>query len=89
MKGKREVQREFAESTAAIDWGHGYIEASAKDDTNIIGIFKELLKQANFHITSGIQLARVGKKLDNPLSLKNGKSKQKPKLTRTKSCVMS
>lgn len=30
----------------SIDWEHGFVEASAKDNVNILSIFKELLVQA-------------------------------------------
>lgn len=45
---RRAVERATAETTAAIDWGYGYVEVSAKDDRNIAGIFRELLAQINF-----------------------------------------
>ena len=40
------TQRATVESTVSIDWGHGYVEASAKDDINVRAVFKELLTQA-------------------------------------------
>lgn len=42
----RRVRREVAETMIAIDWEHGFVEASAKDNVNILSIFKELLVQA-------------------------------------------
>ena len=47
---KRAVQQETAESTALIDWQNGYVEVSAKDDTNIAAIFRELLAQADIRV---------------------------------------
>ncbi|CAG5126645.1 unnamed protein product, partial [Candidula unifasciata] len=43
---KRVISSETAESLVCMDWGNGYIEASAKDNVNIVGIFKEILRQS-------------------------------------------
>ncbi|KAH6943071.1 hypothetical protein HPB50_015130 [Hyalomma asiaticum] len=42
----RHVRREVAETIISIDWEHGFVESSAKDNVNIFAIFKELLVQA-------------------------------------------
>ncbi|XP_022249533.1 ras-related protein Rap-1-like [Limulus polyphemus] len=42
----RAVKKELAESIVTIDWGSTFIEASAKNNTNIIQIFNELLTHA-------------------------------------------
>ncbi|XP_046363407.1 ras-related protein Rap-1b-like [Haliotis cracherodii] len=44
---RRVIGRETAETLVCIEWGNGYIEASAKDNINIVGIFKEILRQSN------------------------------------------
>uniref|UniRef100_T1ITV7 Uncharacterized protein n=1 Tax=Strigamia maritima TaxID=126957 RepID=T1ITV7_STRMM len=43
---KRQVERKTAETIVTIDWENGFVEASAKDNTNIVAVFKELLNQA-------------------------------------------
>lgn len=43
---KRVVAREEAEPTAIYDWECGYVECSAKENQNIVQVFKELLIQA-------------------------------------------
>lgn len=43
---KRALDRETAESIVCLDWGNGYVEASAKENVNIVGIFKEILRQS-------------------------------------------
>lgn len=37
---------EITEAIAKYDWECGYVECSAKNNTNIIQVFKELLTQA-------------------------------------------
>lgn len=41
------VSKEMVESLVRLDWGHGFVECSAKLNINIIKVFKELLVQAN------------------------------------------
>lgn len=43
---ERVVAQEIAETTAVYDWECGYVECSAKDNHNIVKVFKELLVQA-------------------------------------------
>ncbi|KAK3793095.1 hypothetical protein RRG08_038600 [Elysia crispata] len=42
----RTILPETAESLVCLDWGNGYVEASAKENINIVGIFKEILRQS-------------------------------------------
>ena len=42
---KRVILPETAESLVCMDWGNGYVEASAKNNVNIVGVFKEILRQ--------------------------------------------
>lgn len=44
---QRTVAKEVVESIVKLDWECGFIECSAKDNSNIIKVFKELLVQAN------------------------------------------
>ncbi|XP_041364935.1 ras-related protein Rap-2a-like [Gigantopelta aegis] len=43
----RSICKETAETLVNVEWGNGYVEASAKDNWNIVGIFKEILSQSN------------------------------------------
>lgn len=45
-ESERKISREMAESTVIDEWGCGYVECSAKENTGIIEVFKELLVQA-------------------------------------------
>ncbi|PSN39581.1 hypothetical protein C0J52_18758 [Blattella germanica] len=40
------VDYETTESVVTVDWENGFVEASAKDNTNVTQVFKELLAQA-------------------------------------------
>ncbi|XP_075558178.1 GTP-binding protein Rhes-like [Dermacentor variabilis] len=42
----RRVRREVAETIISIDWEHGFVESSAKENVNVFAIFKELLALA-------------------------------------------
>jgi len=42
---RRIIQRETAEGIVCVEWGNGYVEASAKDGVNVVGVFKEILRQ--------------------------------------------
>lgn len=44
---QRQVTKEVVESVVRLDWECGFVECSAKDNVNIIKVFKELLVQAN------------------------------------------
>ena len=40
------IPRESLEAVIFMDWENAYVEASAKDKTNVYAIFKELLRLA-------------------------------------------
>ncbi|KFM70010.1 hypothetical protein X975_10142, partial [Stegodyphus mimosarum] len=48
LEKQRVVQKEVADTIVAIDWENRFVEASAKENINIVRIFQELLVQANF-----------------------------------------
>lgn len=43
---ERATPREITETIATMDWECGYVESSAKDNSGIVDVFKELLVQA-------------------------------------------
>ncbi|XP_022258718.1 dexamethasone-induced Ras-related protein 1-like [Limulus polyphemus] len=47
LEEKRSVRKELAETLVCIDWEHGFVESSAKDNINISTIFKELFLQGH------------------------------------------
>ncbi|XP_077381433.1 rasd family member 4 [Festucalex cinctus] len=44
---ERRVPGDEVLSTVEMDWNNSYLEASAKDNSNVVEVFKELLQQAN------------------------------------------
>ncbi|GIY06865.1 dexamethasone-induced Ras-related protein 1 [Caerostris extrusa] len=48
LEKQRVVQKIVADTIVGIDWEDRFVEASAKDNINIVRIFKEILVQANF-----------------------------------------
>ena len=74
-----------AETTVNIDWGNGYVEASAKDNFNIVGIFKELLTQAkvSYALSPAIRRRRLS------LPQTTTQKKKIPKLGKRHSCSIS
>jgi small GTP-binding protein len=46
MVDESEVERETVESIVTLDWEHGYVQSSAKDNKNVAKCFQELLNQA-------------------------------------------
>ncbi|GIZ04132.1 dexamethasone-induced Ras-related protein 1 [Caerostris extrusa] len=47
LEESRTVSKDITESVVTIDWENGFVEASAKDNINILQIFKTVLAQAH------------------------------------------
>ncbi|XP_059928385.1 ras-related protein Rap-2b-like [Gadus macrocephalus] len=45
-RGERRVSSEDALATVELNWNHSMLEASAKDDANVVEVFRELLQHA-------------------------------------------
>uniref|UniRef100_A0A1E1X7P3 Uncharacterized protein n=1 Tax=Amblyomma aureolatum TaxID=187763 RepID=A0A1E1X7P3_9ACAR len=83
----RRVRREVAETIISIDWEHGFVESSAKENINILGIFKELLLQAK--VPYDLNPAMVNKRRRSlPVCPTSPKVKDKALLKRN-SCAVS
>ncbi|KAL0272181.1 UNVERIFIED_CONTAM: hypothetical protein PYX00_005258 [Menopon gallinae] len=82
---EREVPREMSESTAAFDWECGYVECSAKDNSHIIDVFKELLVQAKIRYNLSPAVRRRRQSLPNYVT--GNSSKSKPILKRNSCSV--
>lgn len=48
LENQRVVQKELADTIVGIDWENRFVEASAKENINIVRIFQEILVMANF-----------------------------------------
>lgn len=46
LEEQRAVPLETAETIVLVNWENGFLETSAKDNLNVLHVFKELLKQA-------------------------------------------
>lgn len=53
---ERFLPTEITEAIARYDWECGYVECSAKDNKNIVQVFKELLSQAKVNKKSTFTL---------------------------------
>jgi len=88
---KRAIPKETAETTVSMDWGNGYVEASAKDNTNILDIFQELLTQAKiqYALSPAVQKRRESLPVlcGGPTNTTRRKSHKKDSNKRN-SCVM-
>lgn len=73
----RIIEKETAEALVAVEWGHGYVETSAKEKINIEDIFKELVCQAKVQQYRRMPSYRRGRKSMPEISLMNTITKRK------------
>ena len=52
---ERNTSQEALEATVMLDWEHGYVECSAKNNVNTTAVFKELLGQARHRSENSCQ----------------------------------
>ena len=73
-RNRTEFQK-TAECTVLVDWNLGYVETSAKEDINIVEVFKELLAQLDvpYALSPAVRRRRESKYF---ASRKHGKSKR-------------
>lgn len=65
----RFLPTEITEAIARYDWEHGYVECSAKENKNIVQVFKELLTQSKVNTEVQSRMTGVLAKLTVYLSL--------------------
>ncbi|XP_063447097.1 GTP-binding protein Rhes-like [Mytilus trossulus] len=75
------MDTETIESIACVDWESGFVQASAKENTNIVGIFQELLRLSKFSNSLSPDLIR--RRMSMPVSLSS------QSLVKRQSCVIS
>nr|XP_015921961.1 ras-related protein Rap-1b-like [Parasteatoda tepidariorum]XP_015921962.1 ras-related protein Rap-1b-like [Parasteatoda tepidariorum]XP_015921963.1 ras-related protein Rap-1b-like [Parasteatoda tepidariorum] len=90
LEKQRVVQKEVADTIVAIDWENRFVESSAKDNINIVRIFKEILTQANFpyDLNPSIQKRRTSLPLYSLPKSKNSNLTKNKKIKRN-SCAVS
>ena len=82
---RRTLGRVTAESIVCVEWGNGYVEASAKDNVNIVGIFKEILRQSKVQYALSPAVRR--RRLSTPSALTPRKKKtERPTRAERSSC---
>ena len=77
---RRTLGRITAESIVCVEWGNGYVEASAKDNVNIVGIFKEILRQSKVQYALSPAVRR--RRQSTPAALTPQKKKASQRQTR-------
>ena len=88
IASSRQVPREMAESTVSMDWGDGFVEASAKENCNVTGIFRELLRLARVNVTHSHAMLR--RRDSAPIFIELPEPPAgKAKLVKRNSCIIS
>ncbi|KAK6479604.1 UNVERIFIED_CONTAM: hypothetical protein FKN15_067956 [Acipenser sinensis] len=78
----RQVPSEAVLSTVELDWNNRFLEASAKDNENVVEVFSELLQQAN--LPSRLSPALRRRRETFPKD-----SSSRPPMNKTNSCSVS
>lgn len=89
-ESQRQIARDEAESIVTEEWGCGYVECSAKENSGIVEVFKELLVQAKIRYNLSPAVRRRRQSLPS-YSLQGGNSKLQPNKYSLKrhSCTVS
>ncbi|XP_057700285.1 GTP-binding protein Rhes-like [Corythoichthys intestinalis] len=69
-------------SVVEMDWNNSYLEASAKDNSNVVEVFKELLQQANLPSRLSPALRRRRETFPKHAGFR-------PPMNKTNSCIVS
>lgn len=81
-KGERQVSSEDVLTTVELDWNNSYLEASAKENANVVEVFKELLQQVNLPSRLSPALRRRRETFPKDTSFR-------PPMNKTNSCILS
>ncbi|XP_058496888.1 GTP-binding protein Rhes-like [Solea solea] len=79
---ERQVSGEDVLSTVEMDWNNSYLEASAKENANVVEVFKELLQQANLPSRLSPALRRRRETFPKDTDFR-------PPMNKTNSCILS
>ncbi|XP_049576525.1 GTP-binding protein Rhes [Syngnathus scovelli] len=80
--GERRVSEDDVLSIVEMDWNNSYLEASAKDNVNVVEVFKELLQQANLPSRLSPALRRRRETFPKHAGFR-------PPMNKTNSCILS
>ncbi|KAJ8399698.1 hypothetical protein AAFF_G00408030 [Aldrovandia affinis] len=80
--GERQVSSDDVLSTVELDWNNCFLEASAKENDNVVEVFRELLQQANLPscFSPALRRRRETFPTDNGI---------RPPMNKTNSCSVS
>lgn len=79
---KRRVASEDVLSKVELDWNNSFVEASAKENENVVEVFRELLQQANLPSRLSPALRRRRETFPKDLGIR-------PPMNKTNSCIIS
>lgn len=79
---ERQVSSEDVLSTVELDWNNSYLESSAKENANVVEVFKELLQQANLPSRLSPALRRRRETFPKDTNFR-------PPMNKTNSCILS
>ncbi|XP_054276189.1 GTP-binding protein Rhes-like [Macrosteles quadrilineatus] len=85
----RVISREQAEAVAVYDWECGYVECSAKENQNIVQVFKELLVQAKIHYNLSPAVKRRRQSLPNYVGNNGSNSAKSKYMLKRNSCSVA
>ncbi|XP_023121202.1 rasd family member 4 [Amphiprion ocellaris] len=79
---ERQVSVKDVLSSVELDWNHSFLESSAKDNVNVLEVFRELLQQANLPSRLSPSLFRRRETIPKD-------NNKRPPMNKTNSCVIS
>ncbi|MEQ2205721.1 hypothetical protein XENOCAPTIV_011285, partial [Xenoophorus captivus] len=79
---ERQVSADDVLATVEMDWNNSFLEASAKENTNVVEVFKELLQQVNLPSRLSPALRRRRETFPKGTDLR-------PPMNKTNSCILS
>ncbi|XP_076338655.1 ras-related protein Rap-1b-like isoform X2 [Tachypleus tridentatus] len=87
LEENRLIRKELAETIVCIDWEHGFVESSAKNNTNVTNIFRELFSEYHLKCEKPPTTTK-GRRRSLPVNIIPLYFKEKPILKRN-SCGVS
>ena len=89
LAGVRPIKREITETTARLDWECGYVECSAKDNTSVIRVFKELLNVSKVRYNLSPAVRRRRQSLPNYVGSSSSAAARAKHMLKRNSCTVA